>query len=140
MVERCAICNCILHRTAGTYARPTPEGRSHATKHHFVAERFFGRSSNRRGTLTDGVFESCPWGHEGETNVFCYECHEELLHNPVLLPEDIDLFAYLVQERGFSEEQKVTDRLKLAGRIRLLHEALARGLHSLVQEHKEPRS
>ncbi len=62
------------------------------------------------------------------------------MHNLVLLPEDIDLFAYLVQECGLSEEQKVTDRSKLAGRIRLLHEALARGLHSLVQEHKEPRS
>jgi len=77
MGERCAICDCVLHRTAGTYARPTIEGRSHATKHHFVAERFFGRSSNRRGTVTDGVFTSCPWGHEGETAVFCYECHEE---------------------------------------------------------------
>ena len=140
MVERCAICNCILHRTAGTYARPTSEGRSHATKHHFVAERFFGRSSNRRGTLTEGVFASCPWGHEGETAVFCYECHEELLHNPVLLPEDIAQFASLVKELGLSEEQKLTDRSKLGGRIMLLHEALARGLQSLVEESRERRS
>jgi hypothetical protein len=139
MVERCAICNCILHRTAGTYARPTPEGRSHATKHHFVAERFFGRSSNRRGTITDGVFQTCPWGHEGETAVFCYECHEELLHNPVLLAEDIKLFASLVKQLGLSEEQKTEDRSKLGGRITLLHEALARSLQSLVKETEEPR-
>lgn len=140
MIERCAICNCVLHRTAGTYARPTPEGRSHATKHHFVAERFFGRSSNRRGTLTEGVFQTCPWDHEGETAVFCYECHEELLHNPVLLQEDINRLAYLVKQRGLNEEEKTADRSKLGGRIKLLHEALARGLQSLAREHKEGRS
>jgi hypothetical protein len=140
MTERCAICNCVLHRTAGTYARPTLEGRGHATKHHFVAERFFGRSSNRKGTLTEGVFQSCPWGYEGQTAVFCYECHEELLHNPVLLPEDIARFASLVKQLGLSEEQKTSDRSKLGGRIRLLHEALARGLQLLEEEHSERRS
>jgi hypothetical protein len=139
MVEHCAICDCILHRTAGTYARPTPEGRSHATKHHFVAERFFGRSSNRRGTLSEGVFQSCPWGNEGETAVFCYECHEELLHNPVLLPEDIERFASLVKQLGLNEEQKTADRSKLGGRIKLLHEVLTRGLVSLAEEFESRR-
>ena len=134
MVERCAICECVLHRTAGTYARPTIEGRSHATKHHFVAERFFGRSSNRRGIVTDGVFTSCPWGHEGETAVFCYECHEELLHNPVLLPKDIENFARLVKIRGYSEDQKSSDRSRLGGRVQLLHEALERGLAAMAED------
>jgi hypothetical protein len=50
MNERCAICGCELHRTRDTYARPTPEGRSHASVHHFVPERFFGRSRRPRGT------------------------------------------------------------------------------------------
>lgn len=136
MIERCAICNCILHRTADTYARPTSEGRSHATKHHYVAERFFGRSSNRPGTATDGVFAACPWGHERETAVFCYECHEELLHNPVLLPQDVATFARLVEQHGLSEELKTTDRSKLAGRIQLFHQALSIGLATLLQESK----
>jgi hypothetical protein len=35
-----------------------------ATQHHYVAERFFGRSSNRRGAKPEGVFLSCPWGAE----------------------------------------------------------------------------
>jgi hypothetical protein len=130
-MERCAICNCVLHRTKDTYALPTALGRSHATKHHFVAERFFGRSTNRKGTATDGVFATCPWGHERETATFCYECHEELLHNPVLLPEDVAVFARLVKERGLDEEEKSLDRSKLGGRIRLLHEALALGLAAL---------
>ena len=131
MSEHCSICGCILHRTAGTYALPSVPGRSHATKHHFVAERFFGRSSNRSGTKTEGIFTSCPWGHEGETTVFCYECHEELLHNPVLLPEDIERFAALVRERGLDEVEKGADRSKLAGRVKLFQEIITRGLKSL---------
>src|SRR2546425_2396179 len=82
MTEHCAICGCHLHRTNGTYATPTIEGRSHATEHHLIPERFFGRSKNRPRTKTEGIFTSCPWGHEGESKVFCYECHEELLDTP----------------------------------------------------------
>lgn len=132
MAERCGICGCRLHRTKDTYARPTVLGRSHATKHHFVAERFFGRSKNRRGTKIEGVFESCPWGHERESAVFCYECHEELIHNPVFLPEDIEKFAKLVQERGLAETSKQNDRSKIGGRIRLLHEVFEAGLAVLI--------
>ena len=50
-----------------------------------LPEHFFGRSSNRRGTKTEGLFDECPWRCEGEFGLFCYECHEELLHNPVML-------------------------------------------------------
>lgn len=134
MTERCAICDCLLHRTKNTYAHPTVEGRSHATSHHYVAERFFGRSTNRPGTKTKSLFTSCPWGYEGKSVVFCYECHEELIHNPVLLPEDIARFAALTRQRGFSEEIKTESRELIAGRVALLHEVIARGLASLLQE------
>jgi hypothetical protein len=40
MSEHCAICGCQLHRQS-SYAKPTIEGGSHASEHHFVAERFF---------------------------------------------------------------------------------------------------
>lgn len=136
MAEHCAICNCPLHRRSGTYARPTVDGRSHATEHHFVAERFFGRSSNRRGTKTEGVFATCPWGVEGKSEVFCYECHEELLHNPVLLPQDIAAFAELVRRRKLSESEKRKSREKLAGRIRLLHEVISLGLAAALAKAK----
>jgi len=140
MAEICAICGCQLHRAANSYARPTVEGRSGASKHHFVPERFFGRSSNRRGTKRQGIFAECPWGHEGEFGLFCYECHEELLHNPVLLREDIERFANLVRLRGFSETEKAPDRSKIAGRIILLHEVLVRGLQSLHEQALKPRA
>lgn len=137
MTERCAICGCQLHRTRNTYARLSVEGRSHATKHHYVAERFFGRSTNRRGTKTEGMFASCPWGREGESVIFCYECHEELIHNPVLLPEDISRFAELVNQRGFSEKTKTENRQAIAGRVKLLQEVIACGLASLLKEKGE---
>jgi hypothetical protein len=114
------------------YARPTVEGRSHATEHHFVAERFFVRSTNRRGTKTEGIFVSCPWDQEGQSALFCYGCHEELLHNPVLLPEDIARFAELVRLRGLTEEHKSADRSKIAGRIALFREVIACGLSNLL--------
>jgi hypothetical protein len=120
-----------LHRDGG-YARPTVLGRSHATSHHYVAERFFGRSANRRGTRREAIFGSCPWGHEGEVVVFCYECHEELIHNPVILPEDIRRFAQLVRSRGLSEQSKPEDRSLIAGRIRLLQEVIAKGIEVVL--------
>ena len=132
-METCSICNCKLHRN-GDYAKPNIKGRSHATKHHFVAERFFGRSSNRKGEKRTPIFTACPWNLESETAVYCYECHEELLHNPVLLPEDIRLFKKLVQQRGFSEEDKTESKELLGKRIELFHEAISLGLKALNEK------
>ncbi len=132
--ETCAICGCLLHRTQNTYASPTFEGRSHASTHHHVPERFFGRSKNRRGTQREKIFEDCPWGHERETATFCYDCHEELLHNPVLLPEDIKRFADIVRSKGLSEETKTESRERIAGRIKLFHEVIRCGLQEIDRE------
>jgi hypothetical protein len=101
-----------------------------------VPERFFGRSANRRGTKAEGIFEVCPWGHEGETAVFCYECHEELIHNPVLLPQDIERFAEIVRLRGLAEDSKIEDRAKIAGRIKLFQEIIAKGIAALEASDK----
>ena len=137
MDTHCAICGCSVHRS-GEYARPTVRGRSHATEHHHVAERFFGRSKNRPGTARDRIFESCPWGSEGLTATYCYECHEELLHNPVLTAADVQAFASLVRARRLSERQKPVTRRKLAGRIRLLHEVIQAGLEVLSRNGAKP--
>ena len=103
----------------------------HPSKHHFVAERFLGRSNNRRGTQRDRVFEECPWGVEHQTEVFCYDCHEELLHNPIFLPVDIAYLADLVKERRLDEDRKTESKDKIAGRIKLLNEIIQRGLKEL---------
>ena len=132
MKNNCAICGCRIHHE-GEYAKPTTKGRSHATKHHYVAERFFGRSSNRRGEQREPIFKECPWNLAGQTEEFCYECHEELLHNPVLLHTDVRRFAELVKLRRLSESGKTINRDKLAGRIKLLHEVLERGIERLLE-------
>jgi len=69
MLEHCAICGCQLHRTKDTYARPTVEGRSHATSHHYVAERFFGRSTNHKGTKTDLISNEVQPAHKKHQSV-----------------------------------------------------------------------
>jgi hypothetical protein len=129
-LEICSICGCLLHRE-GEYAQPSLKGRSHATEHHYVPERFFGRSKNRRGTQREKIFQECPWGFERQKAVFCYECHEELLHNPVFLPEDIENFAELVRGHGLVEDSKTESRDSIAGRIRLFHEVIKAGIEEL---------
>lgn len=131
--DRCVICGCAIHRY-GDYAKPTVKGRSHATKHHLVAERFFGRTSNRKGQKRKGIFSKCPWNAEGKTVAFCYECHEELLHNPVFLQEDLDAMKELVKKRNLNEFDKSEDKNKIAGRIELLHEIIAIGLKELMKK------
>ena len=66
--------------------------------------------------------------------MFCYECHEELLHNPVFLPKDIEAFARLVKARKLNEKQKTVNRKKIAGRITLLHEVIEAGLEKLSEQ------
>lgn len=137
--EHCVICGCLVHRDGG-YAEPTPQGRSHATRHHLIPERFFGRSRNRRGTKRPGLFATCPWGLERITAVFCYECHEEMVHNPVFLPADLEALSELVRLRKLSERRKPSGRKKIAGRVVLLQEALSRGLQSLLRKERRPRA
>jgi hypothetical protein len=134
MNETFAICGCPLLHKKNTYARATKEGRSHRTKHHYVPERFFGRSVNRKGTKRLGIFETCPWQMERETGLFCYECHEELLHNPVLLPGDVTKFAALVRCGRLSEKSKSNDRKKIAGRIRLFQKVIQLGIVTMYRK------
>ncbi len=77
---------------------------------------------------------------EGQTEVFCYECHEELLHNPVFLFADIRGFSELVKLRYLDEEEKSASREKLAGRIKLLHEIIERGIQALLEAEKRRKA
>lgn len=116
------------------YAKPTVEGRSHATKHHYVAERFFGRSKNQEGEKRIRIFKDEEWVLPERMTELCYECHEVLLHNPVFLPKDVEAFARLVKARGFDEAVKPKGRQKIAGRIRLLRDVVAEGLKALLDK------
>ena len=117
---KCLICGCYLNR-GGEYAKPTVEGRSHATRHHNVAERFLYKQ-DRAGNPKTPIFNPDPWNLGSYTQEFCYECHEVLLHNPVILPEDVDRFSELVRIKRLDESQKTESTEPIAGRIILLHE------------------
>jgi len=58
------------------------------------------------------------------------------LHNPVLLPEDIEKFQELVKRRGLNERHKTSSRAKLAKRIELFHEVIEIGIANLLAEEK----
>lgn len=134
---KCSICGCAIHRD-GDYARPTIKGRAHATRHHYVAERFFGRSVNRPKTERTPILKSSLLNkYEGLSGWFCYECHEELLHNPVILPEDIEALSELVRSRHLDEDSKTEDREKLSRRIELLQEIIHKGILAALNEIKE---
>jgi hypothetical protein len=133
---KCAICGCELNRKVGVYGTATIDGRSHASKHHYVAKRFFSRSASHKGKPREPIFKECPWGLEDEPDEYCYDCHEELLHNPIFLPKDIEGFCELVRRNGFSEGVKTDSSEKLAGRIKLLHEVLERGIEGLLEGKK----
>ena len=123
---RCAVCGCRVHGNGG-YGEATPDGRSHASDHHYVATRFF---------LNASVFQTCPWGLQNQMATCCYECHEVLLHNPVFTEEGLNQFARLVALRGLSEDSKPPTSEKLAGRIRLLHQVIEAGLDALDRSSK----
>lgn len=133
MEERCALCDCSLHHESGTSGVPRW---SEATESYFVAERFFGRSSTRPGTIKDPVFIKCPWGMERQTVLMCYECSEVMLHNPVILPGDVRRFAELVALRGLSEVVKTPDRSRLIGRVKLLQEVIAAGIKAVLESER----
>jgi len=134
--ETCLLCGCIVHRS-GSYGQPSIEGRSHASAHHFVAERFFGRSANRPGELREALPLSETYRvFEGTAGVFCYECHEELLHNPILLPDDIAKLRQCFVQKGITETEKTNDRILAARRVALLHEVIQRGISSMQNDSK----
>lgn len=68
--------------------------------------------------------------------MFCYDCHEELLHNPVLLPKDIEKLALLVKLKKYSEKGKTNSKNELAGRIKLLQEIIQKGIDKIISDEK----
>jgi hypothetical protein len=56
-----------------------------------------------------------------------------MLHNPIMLEVDVKRFAAIVRARGLSETEKPEDFSKIAGRILLFQEVIARGITDLYQ-------
>jgi len=124
----CQLCGCLLGCEKGTYAQPTISGRSYGTWHHYIAKRFFSQKDSI-------IFNKNYYKYTGKTEIFCYECHEELLHNPIFLPKDIDKFAMLIRRKrcGEGNQGKILKREKIGQRIMLLHKVISKGLDELLK-------
>jgi hypothetical protein len=55
------------------------------------------------------------------------------LHNPVLLPDDIEKLSLLVHQRRCNEDKKGNSRRKIAERIKLFHEIISKGLDEMMK-------
>jgi hypothetical protein len=124
--NKCSICGCQIHRGGNDYAKPDTNGRSHATSHHCVAKRFFYHENQ--------IFDKNEYITQQDILELCYECHEELLHNPIFFRIDIERFAQLARLNHFNEKRKSNNRKKIAGRIRLLHEVIEQGIKTLLEQ------
>lgn len=77
---------------------------------------------------------TCQKGTKAKPLSSATNCHEELLHNPVLLPEDVERLSEVVKARCIGEEAKEESLNKLAERIKLFHEIIDKGLNEIETE------
>ena len=83
--EHCALCGCEL--TRGNNINPT--GRS---SHHRIPKRL----ERWTGAFSEEL--------RNEEMLMCYFCHEQLLHNPILLPGTEERLAELFAGKGPDEK------------------------------------
>ena len=130
--ERCRLCGCRVHR-GGPYAAPTIEGRSCASEHHLCGRALPWALENLTWRPACQDFRNVSVGIRRKVAVYCYECGEKLLHNPVIIEADIERFAQLVRLRALNEDAKPAARQKMVGRIRPLYEVIDAGLSVLIR-------
>ena len=95
--DRCVLCG-IKFTTGGVYA--TESGRHNRSEHHLFPARFekFGisqRSLAKKLNVETQDFDSVH---------LCYECHEELLHNPVFTTKMIKGLSHLMKGKSFEDK------------------------------------
>ena len=111
-----------MKRKKGQYAKDSINGRSYPTKHHLIAKRFYNKKRKK-------IFETIDKPSVVE---LCYDCHEELLHNPVLSANDIEKFSMLIKQKECNETIKDDSKNKIRERIDLFAEIIAEGIKTLL--------
>ncbi len=95
--EHCMLCG--IEFTTGAYA--TENGQYNRSEHHLFPTRFEKYYISQRSLAKKINVES----QDFDSVHLCYECHEELLHNPVFTTKMIKELNHLM--RGKSLEDKV---------------------------------
>ena len=96
--SQCMLCG-IEYATGVVYA--SEHGRRSRGRHHLFPRRFEKRGMSQEGLARKLDVETRDLGFVH----LCYECHEELLHNPVLTIKMLDELSHLI--KGKSLEDKV---------------------------------
>ncbi len=104
MTDRCTLCDCELTNT--DYGRNLTD----RSRHHRLPLRL----SEWTGSFPEEMRE--------ELIVLCYWCHEEMIHNPILLPGVEQQLCRLFAGKGLDE------------RLRLFAEAIEKGAAALLAE------
>jgi uncharacterized CHY-type Zn-finger protein len=98
--DHCMLCGIEFPKT-GVYAEKTESGQHYRAEHHLIPKRFEKYHISQRSLakkLNVGTQDFVPV-------YLCYECHEELLQNPVFTTEMIKELSHLI--KGKSLEDKV---------------------------------
>jgi len=115
-MPKCQLCKAELQEGNRNNTYGTDGGMNHISRHHLFPKRF-------RNYFTDDeikqIFQIEPPMVLGE---FCYECHEEVLHNLVLNREIIDKLSKL-----FEGKDKKT-------RIIIFHQIFKLGIESILKK------
>ena len=97
--DYCMLCG-TKFSTKGIYATKTKNGRHHRGEHHLFPARFEKHFSQRSLAKKLNVETQSL-----DSIYLCYDCHEELLQNPVFTTKMIKELSYLM--KGKSLEDKV---------------------------------
>ena len=95
--SRCMLCG-IEYSTGAVYA--TEHGRHSRGRHHLFPRRFEKYDMSQEGFAKKLDVETRDLGFVH----LCYECHEELLHNPVLTAKMLDELSHLMRGKNFEDK------------------------------------
>jgi len=93
--NRCVLCR--IEFTTGDYA--TESGRHNKSEHHLFPTRFKKYGISQRSLAKKLDVET----RDFDSVHLCYECHEELLHNPVFTAKMIKELSHLMIGKSLEE-------------------------------------
>ena len=101
--DHCMLCG--IEFTTGVYA--TENGRYNSSEHHLFPTRFKKYGISQRSLAKKLNVET----QDFDSVYLCYECHEELLHNPVFTTKMIKELGYLMLGRSLEDKVIIISRV-----------------------------
>ncbi|HEY9205431.1 MAG TPA: hypothetical protein VIO58_05870 [Candidatus Methanoperedens sp.] len=112
----CQLCKTPLKEGNLGYAYGTSEGLTHLSRHHIFPKRL------KKYFTNDEIQKIFHIDNPSSSMVFCYECHEEILHNIILNDSMVAMLSTLL------------DRKDKKTKIKIIHEILKKGIEEYSKE------